>query len=117
MATLAVTPLPAGGLTNPALVPAAGGGDQAEPGPGRFLVVRNASGVSVTATFRTPVAVGAVRQQAVPIPAGATHYQPIPARGGPFQAGAAVIERDPDANATVTYSAVASVTVGAFQAP
>lgn len=115
MALLDVTELDADGLV-PALAAAtAGAGDEAPVGPGHFLMVRNSSGGSITATFRVPVAVGAIRQHAVAIAAGATHLHPIPQRGALGQGSA--ITRDADANATVTYSAVASVTVGAFRAP
>lgn len=116
MAVLTVEELAAGGGV-PTFVAAAAGGDEAPVGAGHFLIVKNDSAGAVTATFRIPVAVGAVVELLdESIAAGAELWVPIPQRDQSAHPGA-TISRDPDDNATITYSAVTSVTVAAVRAP
>ncbi|WP_405710096.1 hypothetical protein OG264_16085 [Streptomyces xanthophaeus] len=108
MAALGLTVLPVDGgasLTD-SLVAAAGGGDTAPTGPGRFLVAANASGGSITVTLATPGTVSGldVENSAVVIAAGKTSMIPL-AR---LFAGA-------NGRAAITYSGVTSLTVGCFE--
>lgn len=114
MALLAVQDIPVAGVS-PTFSAAAAGGDEAPVGDGHFVVVKNGSAGAVTVTLRTPVAVGAAVERAPSIAAGAELWLAIPARNQSLHPGE-TIERDIDANATLAYSAVASVTVAAVRA-
>lgn len=115
MAVLSVQVLPVAGVS-PTFTAAASGGDEVPVGPGHFVVVKNASAGAVTVTFRVPVADGAVTQTAPSVAAGAERWFPVPVRDYSRHAAATIIP-DANANATLAYSAVTSVTVAAVKAP
>lgn len=109
MAALAtVTVSVASGLVDldPSLVAAAAGGDTAEVGPGRFFVVKNGGAASRTITIVTPGTRSglAVADGSYVVAAG--DYGIIPL---------ADIFRGSTGRAAITYSAVTTVTVGAFE--
>ncbi|MEU9972346.1 hypothetical protein [Streptomyces sp. NPDC051014] len=85
---------------------AAAGGDTAPTGPGRFLYVKNGSGSSITVTVATPGEISglAIADPTISIGAGKAGTIPL----SRLFAGA-------DGRAAVTYSAVTTVTVGAFE--
>ncbi|MGK5529360.1 hypothetical protein [Streptomyces sp. URMC 129] len=87
-------------------VAASGGGDTAPTGAGCFLYVKNGSGASITATLATPGEVDglAVADAVLTVPAGAAGAIPLAA----VFAGA-------NSRASITYSAVTTVTVAAYQ--
>jgi len=109
MALLATQSIVRAGLA-PAYAAAAGGGDTFAPGSNVFLQVKNASAGAITVTVVTPRtdALGnAVADNTISVPAttGDRMIGPFPAE---FYA-------DPTTGlANVTYSASASLTVGAF---
>lgn len=115
MAVLAVQDIPVAGF-EPQLDPADAAGDEAPTGAGTFVVVRNAGLSAVTVTARVPVAVGGVIEVAPSVAAGADLWLPVPVRNHDPH-GTRVIQRDPDARATLAYSAVTDVSVGAVRAP
>jgi hypothetical protein len=107
MALLAQQKIDADGLT-PAYTSAAGGGDTCAAGEGVYLHAKNGSGGSITVTLVTPGTVGglAIADRPVAIAAGAE---------------AKILVGDEYANpatglASITYSGVTSLTVGAFRA-
>ncbi|WP_327378012.1 hypothetical protein OG393_31045 [Streptomyces sp. NBC_01216] len=108
MATLTVQTIPAGGLS-PVYSAAAGGGDQLKPGKTTFLHVVNGDASPITVTVATPGTVGglAIADRAVPVGASDEQMIPIPADlyGDPADSGLA----------SVSYSAVTSVTVAALR--
>ncbi|MCY0919607.1 MULTISPECIES: hypothetical protein [unclassified Streptomyces] len=111
MAALTVVSLPIDGgvsLTD-SLVAAAGGGDTAPCGPGRFLVVANGDASPHTATVATPGNVSGldVEDCALVVPAGKTGIMPL----------ARAIFAGANGRATVTYNGVTSVKVGVFEVP
>lgn len=111
MATLTTQVINRAGVAD-VLVAAAGGGDAMSCGSGLFLRVFNGSGVSITATLVVPAA---------------RVYEPNVAITSPVNtvlAGASRMIGPVDAQTfadpvtglcTITYSAVTSVTVGAYQ--
>lgn len=113
MATLATNQISPAGFADitTGLVVANAGGDKVRPGPGVFLLVKNADASSKTVTINDPNSAA---------PAGAKQFdadvQLIVAAGkegiiGPLSTRFA----DPsDGLVWLTYSAVTSVTVGAF---
>ncbi|WKV74224.1 hypothetical protein AW27_023570 [Streptomyces sp. PCS3-D2] len=108
MAALSLHALPVDGgasLTDN-LTAAEAGGDTAPTGTGRFLVVANGSGGSITATLATPGTVSGldIDDAAVVVAAGKTSIIPL----SRAFAGA-------NGRAAITYSAVTSLTVGAFE--
>lgn len=109
MATLTTQNIDTDGLT-PSYVAAAGGGDKMLPGEHDFLHVKNGGGSSVTVTLVTPATVDAtlaVGDRAVAVADGAEAMIRVPAE----------LYRDPtDGLASITYSAVTSVTVAAIRA-
>lgn len=106
MAVLTVTAITPTGVT-PTLVAAAAGGDQVPTGNKTFLMVTNGSAGAITVTAVTTQTVSGlgVADAAVTVAAGASRFI------GPFQAA---LFGNASGNADITYSAVASVTVGAF---
>ncbi|HEY5836178.1 hypothetical protein [Streptomyces sp.] len=88
------------------LVAAAALGDTVPVGPRRFLYVKNGSGASVTVTVVTPGDVSglAVADATLVLAAGKSGAIPLPR----LTAGA-------DGRASITYSAVTTVTVGVFE--
>jgi hypothetical protein len=109
MATLATQSIVRAGL-NPALTAAAGGGDKFTPDSNTFLRVDNGSGGALTVTIVTPRnnAIGlAVDDVAVSVPAGGSRLI------GPFPAE--YFANPADGLASVTYSGVTSLTVGALK--
>lgn len=108
MAALTLTTLPiAGGVSiTDNLVAAAALGDTAPVGPGRFLVVRNADAAPHTVTIATPGSVSglAISEATMTVAAGETNAIPL---GQVF--------RGSSGRAAITYDAVTSVTVGAFE--
>lgn len=106
MAQLATQQIAIGGMA-PAYAAAGAGGDKVEPG-NHALHVKNGSGASVTVTIVTPGTVQgqAIGDVAVAVPAGADRFiGPFPS---PDFAGS-------DGLVSVTYSAVASVTVAVLR--
>lgn len=87
-------------------VAAAGGGDTAPVGPGRFLYVNNGSGGSLTVTVATPGTVSglAIADTAVAVAAGDHALIPL-----------ANVFRGANGRAAITYSGVTSLTVAAFE--
>jgi len=109
LATLTTQNITRAGLT-PALVAAAGGGDAMECGSGMFLQIKN-SGASCTVTFVVPAA--RVYEPNVAITSPAVVIASGERLIGPIDAGTFA---DPTTGlCTVTYSSVASVTVGAMK--
>ncbi|MCZ4605373.1 hypothetical protein O3S80_16780 [Streptomyces sp. Lzd4kr] len=111
MAVLSLTKVPiATGVADVAAVAvaAAGGGDSAPVGPGRFLYVNNGSGGSLTVTVATPgTASGlAIADTAVAVGAGDIALIPL-----------ANVHRGSNGLAAITYSGVTSLTVAAFELP
>lgn len=110
MAILATQSVTRAGLT-PAYGAAAAGGDKFTPNDRTVLHVKNASAASVTVTVDVPAEAfpgAAIADTAVAVPAGSERLiGPFPPRyyADPTDAGLA----------DVTYSASASVTVGAFR--
>lgn len=106
MAALSLQVLVPGGSAS-TLATAAGGGDTAPCGDGVFLEVNNGDAASKTVTIATTSTVGglAVDDREVTIPAGERWKIPLPSS---LYAG-------PDGRASITYSAVTSVTVGVFR--
>lgn len=104
MATLVAQTVPAIAGRNMTFAAAAGGGDKTKPGSGVFLFVRNGDASSITVTLVTPgVSFNntAIADTVVTVPAGATWCIPVPME-----------YRNPsDGLASITYSAVTSVTV------
>jgi hypothetical protein len=96
--------------TDLTFVSASGGGDTAQVGDGYCLLVKNASGGSITATLATPNTVDglAIADRAVAVGAGVTTSIPL----------AAWLYKDPtDGYVHITYSAVTSVTVTVIKVP
>jgi hypothetical protein len=110
VAALTTNVVPTAGLRfDNLLVAAAGGGDTAETGAGVFLVVKNASGSSITVTVATPETFDgdlALADRTVSVAATTGQsFIPLTAR-----------YRDPATGvAAITYSAVTTVTVGVFR--
>jgi hypothetical protein len=110
VAALTTNVVPTAGLRfDNLLVAAAGGGDTAETGAGVFLVVKNASGSSITVTVATPETFDgdltlADRTVSVAATTGQS-FIPLTSR-----------YRDPTTGvAAITYSGVTTVTVGVFR--
>ncbi len=111
MADLSLNSVPvAAGVADVAAVAvaAAGGGDTAPVGPGRFLYVNNGSGGSITVTVATPGTVSglAIADTAVAVAAGDIGLIPL-----------ANVHRGANGRAAITYSDVTSLTVAAFELP
>jgi hypothetical protein len=107
VAVLTVQQITGSGLA-PAFSAASGGGDEVPCGETTFLVVKNGGGSPITVTVDSakPCNYGADHDLSVAVPAGAERWiGPLP---GPRFANAS-------GRAQVTYSAVTSVTVGAFR--
>jgi hypothetical protein len=109
MADLSLTSVPIdGGLADVAgaAVAAAGGGDTAPVGPGRFLYVANADASPHTATIASPGTVKGldVENPALVVAAGDHGIIPLPR----MLAGT-------DGRAAITYDAVTSVTVAVLE--
>lgn len=87
-------------------VAAAGAGDTALVGPGRFLYVANADATSKTVTVATPGTVKglAIADASVVVAAGKHAIIPL-----------ADVYRGATGRAAITYSAVTSVTVASFE--
>jgi hypothetical protein len=85
-------------------------GDKVVPGPGTFVVVKNASGGSINVTINDPN---------TPTPAGYTAFDPdaTVAVGAGAERAIAIPDRfaGSDGMATIICSAVTSVTIQAFQ--
>jgi hypothetical protein len=107
MAILTVQVVPTSGAA-PTFASASAGGDQAPIDKTYFLVVRNGGASPITVTVVTPGTVKGldIADAALSVPAGGSGFIPLDA-----------IYRDPvTGRASVTYSAVTSVTVGVIQA-
>lgn len=108
MATLATQNITRAGVAE-SLVAAAGGGDACEVGPGMMLKVVNGGGAPITVTLAVPSGLSTIPNlaygnDAVSVPNGSHRWIKV---GPEF--------RDPVTGlCTITYSAVTSVTVGAF---
>jgi hypothetical protein len=106
MALLTAQPLAVGGVT-PTYASAAAGGDQAPIGRNFLLEIRNGGASPITATLVTYATFKgiAVADTALVIPAGGIGLVPMD-----------TVYRNPaNGQATVTYSAVTSVTVAVLQ--
>jgi hypothetical protein len=108
MAILSAQALPLSGL-QPTYANAAGGGDQAPVGEKLVLHVRNGDATAKTVTVATPGTVGDL--------AVADAAQTIPASGAAFIPLKAVFRDPATGRASITYSAVTSVTVAVLQLP
>ncbi|MFJ4687057.1 hypothetical protein [Streptomyces sp. NPDC088789] len=109
MADLSLAPVPvATGVLDiaAAAVAASAGGDTAPVGPGRLLYVNNGSGAGITVTLATPGQVSgiAIADPVYAVPAG--KHAIIPLAG---------VFRGANGRAAITYSAVTTVTVRAFE--
>jgi hypothetical protein len=113
MATLATQTISRAGITE-SLAAAAVGGDAMEVGAGMMLKVVNGGGSSINVTIAIPAGASGYPDSAytntvVAVPNG-SHKWIGPIRAEQY--------RDPTTGlATITYSAVTSVTVGAFKNP
>ena len=87
-------------------VAAAGGGDTAPVGPGRFLYVNNGSGGAITVTLATPGKVSGldITNPAMAIAAGDHAIIPL-----------TNVFRGTNGRAAITYSGVTTLTVAAFE--
>lgn len=85
---------------------AAGGGDTAPVGPGRFLYANNASAGSITVTLTTPGTVSGLAVADTAVAVGAGDHALIPL---------ANVFRGANGRAAITYSGVTSLTVAAFE--
>ncbi|GAA3301310.1 hypothetical protein [Streptomyces cinereospinus] len=108
MAILSAQRLPLGGL-QATFSNAASGGDQAPVGEKLVLVVRNGDATSKTVTLTTPGTVGDL--------AVADAQQTIPASGSAFIPLKSVFRDPATGRASISYSAVTSVTVAVLQLP
>lgn len=109
MATLATQNISLAGLAD-ALAAAAGGGDAFTPDKETFLRVNNASGGAITVTVVTPGTIRGIAEAdpQISVPAGQSRmFGPFPPElfGDPANAGLA----------SITYSGVTSLTIGAFK--
>lgn len=109
MAALTTNVVPLTGLRrDDKFVAASGGGDDCATGPGVEVAVKNGSGSAVTVTLVTPGTVDGdlgITDRAVSVPAGGETTIPVTDR-----------YRDPSTGrASITYSAVTSVTVAVFR--
>jgi len=104
--TLIEVPVDGGAALEDSAVAATVSGDTAPTGSGRFLYVKNGSGVSVTVTLATPGTVSGldVENPTLVIAAGESGIIPL------TRVFAAANGR-----ASITYSAVTTVTVAAFE--
>lgn len=109
MATLAIQTIDNDGLT-PTYVAAAAGGDKVIPGQGSYIHVKNGSAGAITVTLVTPETFDgdlALADRTVSVAAGAEAKIAVGNR-----------YRNPaDGLASLTYSAVTSLTLGSFRAP
>jgi hypothetical protein len=106
MALLATTAVTVAGTTQ-TLAAASAGGDTAHVGDGLFLVVKNGDATSKTVTLVTPATLetgDAYPDKAYTVAAGATALIPL----------LDVYRNKATGLASITYSAVTSVTVGVF---
>ncbi|MFJ9027566.1 hypothetical protein ACIRQP_03420 [Streptomyces sp. NPDC102274] len=108
MALLAAQQLPLSGL-QATYASAAVGGDLAPVGEKLVLHVRNGSGSTVTVTAATPGTVGDL--------AVADAIQAVPAAGSVFIPLKSVFRDPMTGRASITYSAVTTVTVAVLQLP
>lgn len=109
MATLAIQTIGITGL-NPVFVAADVAGDRVTPGQGSYFEVVNGGASPITVTIVTPESVDgdlAVADRAVSVTNGQRRKIAIPAR----------YASPSDGLASITYSAVTSVTVGSFRGP
>lgn len=112
MATLAIQDISLTGLT-PAYVAAAGGGDQFVPDADTFLHVKNGGGSPITITVVTPGnTVGAGALAIADVAVSVTNAQERMIGTFPYELFAAPAT----GFCAITYSAVTSVTIGAFRA-
>jgi hypothetical protein len=108
MAILSAQRLPLSGL-QPTYASAASGGDQAPVGEKLVLHVRNGDATSKTVTIATSGTVGNL--------AVADAQQTIPASGSAFIPLKSAFRDPMTGRASITYSAVTSVTVAVLQLP
>src|SRR5581483_9659896 len=109
MATLTTQKITRAGIT-PSFAAASGGGDKFTPSSVTYLEVHNGGGGSITVTVAaTQVISGdmAVTSDVVTVAAGAV------AKLGPYP-GQTFLDTSGDGLASITYSGVTSVTIGAF---
>ncbi|MFR0351787.1 hypothetical protein [Streptomyces sediminimaris] len=109
MATLTTQAITADGL-DPAYTAAAAGGDKVKPGPNTFLHVVNGDAAPITVTLAVPGNYyGSVANPDLVVTVAASGELMIPVPGTPFA--------DPSDSglASVSYSAVTSVTVAALR--
>lgn len=112
MATLTTNIVRRSGLVDPALVAATGGGDAMECGPTNWLEINNGGGAPITVTLVIPAA----RQYELDVAITSLQVTVTNAtkrRIGPIDA--ATFADLTTGLCTITYSAVTSVTVGAFK--
>ncbi|WP_033818885.1 hypothetical protein [Kitasatospora sp. MBT63] len=104
--TLHTVPVAGGASLTDNLTAAAGGGDSAPVGPGRFLAVKNGDSGSHTVTVVAPGTVSglAVADATVTVAAGKTSLIPLPR----LFAGT-------NGRAAITYDGVTNVSVGVFE--
>jgi hypothetical protein len=108
MAALSAQSVPVAGAA-PSFASAAAGGDTAPVGSDLVLCVRNGGASAVTVTVVTPGQFNGldIADASISVAAGASAFVPMTA-----------VYRDPISNrASVTYSAVTSVTVAVLQLP
>lgn len=109
MATLTTQTITAAGL-DPAYAAAAGGGDKVRPGDGVFLHVINADASPITVTLATPGSYyGTEANPDIDYTVAATGEQMIPVPVTPFA------DASDSGLASVSYSAVVTVTVAALR--
>lgn len=109
MATLATQKIGRAGIT-PTFAAATAGGDQFTPSNTTYLEVKNGGGSSITVTVATTVQVDGMSVGNVVVTvaaAGDVKLGPFPPRD--------FLDASGDGLASITYSGVTSVTIGAFQ--
>ncbi len=108
MATLNSQTLTGAGIA-PTFAAASAGGDKIQPGEGVYLHVKNggASPIDVTIDAKQPCSLGFDHDNVVTVPAGGEREILVPE----------VPYKGSDGLADIAYSAVTTVTVGAFRTP
>lgn len=114
MAVLTPFDLSVTGTTAPTFGAASAAGDDVDFGTGLFVVVKNGGAAAVTVTVKLPVAVNAAVTISVSVPAAGERWIALPARNQSLHAGRQISDYS-GTRASLTYSAVTSVTVAAVR--
>lgn len=115
MAVLTPFKLDVAGTSAPSFVAASAGGDEVDFGTGLFVIVKNGGTTSITTTVTLPVAVNGAVSIAVTVPAAGEQWIAVPARNQSLHSGRSISDYT-GTRASLSYSAVTSVTVAAVRA-